>query len=371
MSENNDVASVPEAQPHKQFMQEVLPISNWGEWLELAKAAITLDQKLGLLHCAFGVELGQREYDPDMHKYPPYTSTERLEFFFGVADGWLYGESFDFRTPEERFERQGYPINETRYFSGYDKNGDRREQGKSQLRQQLATKAFDLLCLNFFRMSEKREYRDTETPETKWLRKIVSGPLYPTIRKFFRVEKAEFGGVRIRNLSIRSDARSNNEKIAIDFLLKLPKFLWEWKESQIESYWPEKERVEMEAMNTLTRSRVNEAKPWILEILILLGETRLLRWDWILEFDEACLAKLKKIALRNELQPHIHLFDEFRDGPRKVATIDEACYIGSPAAWLIKKHELMTRERTRLSDIQKAKRGIQEAKQKIKKLKTT
>jgi len=48
---------------------------------------------------------------------------------------------------------------------------------------------------------------------------------------------------------------------------------------------------------------------------------------WILEFDNPCLAKLKEIALRRELSSHRHPVTE----DRKVADIDEACYLGSSA----------------------------------------
>jgi hypothetical protein len=82
----------------------------------------------------------------------------------------------------------------------------------------------------------------------------------------------------------------------------------------------------------------------MVEVLVALGRLEVLR-KYLLELLEPdpCLAKLKEIALREHFSNHHNLVRE----DRPVASLDEACYLGSEAAWLLKEYELMTKEYTR------------------------
>lgn len=53
---------------------------------------------------------------------------------------------------------------------------------------------------------------------------------------------------------------------------------------------------------------------------------------------------------------------------RPVATLDEACYVGSMTAWFLEEYELRKREHNRLELILEAERQKEEADQQIKKL---
>lgn len=87
-------------------------------------------------------------------------------------------------------------------------------------------------------------------------------------------------------------------------------------------------------------------KIWAVQLLSYLRKL------WI--FDKAmvwldceCQAKLKEIALETVLVRPDHPVDE----DRRVHTLDEARFAGSPEAWLLFRHELHWREYERLNRI--------------------
>lgn len=348
---------------HLRFMQIVRPPEDWEEWLELGRAATTLDQKLGLLHGAFEVEMGYREMDPETYRREPYTYADRLEEFFKIADGWA--DHYLLKTGRNRYG------DEPKYVVGLDKNWNRMIRTESEQRQVLARKAFDMLAAHFFRMPSIQENSHNRSDdEFQLLQWFVFGPLFPVVQNFFRVDKSAREKAKIRNLSYpwRESERSQQEKHAISFLIKLAKFLWSWRKPCIDRWDNESpdtkathDKEEKESL--VMQATVDDAKPWMIEVLAELHELSLLE-KWILELDGPCLATLKKIALRNELSEH--------GGPviksRKVITIDEACYLGSAAGWLLKKHELAVREHKRLNAILSAERKKREADREIAQL---
>ena len=298
---------------------------------------------LGLLHVGFNVSLETSAYGEEQH-----SDIDRLAFYFNVADGWA--DDFLLCVPGEDNRRE--------YEMGRDKNGNVMRKSESELRQQVARNAFDMLCTNLFTWELHESNREFGW---KWVTTITSDALFPIIQNFFRAEEGRFGDIGIRNFSLYHKERSHNEKQAVSFLLNLVRFLWVWKEQEIWSGNPD--RAELEKQQRETRSRLNEAKPWMVEILSELGELRLLR-EWMLELDKPCLKKLKDVALRGRLREHSHPVK----ADRKVATIDEACFTGSAAARFLKEHELKKREHERLSAIREAEREREKADQKIKKL---
>lgn len=332
----------------ERFMHEVRPPSDWEDWLALATESKSIQQKLGLLHGIFEFEMGRGDWDTNLGEhggYREYSNVDRLEVLFAIADGW---------NDHYAFQTQGVSSrDEPTYMMGYDKKQERRiQKSVRELRQMLARKAFDLLCLNFFRMDEPSPHSDRERIETDWLQRIVVSRVFPTIQQFFRITvDTIMHRSEIRNLSYCDNQRSNNEKSAVEFLLKLPKILWEWRSG----------RTGDESKEAEVRARVDTAKPWMLDVLSTLGELRLMQHEWILALDAPCLAKLREVALRNEIN---HCYNPVRES-RNVASLEEACYVGSKAAWLLKQHELMIREHERLSVIQNAEWALEKAKRVI------
>ena len=107
-----------------------------------------------------------------------------------------------------------------------------------------------------------------------------------------------------------------------------------------------------------------------------------LLYKHIFGLDEACLAKLKEIALSTQLSH----YDQPVAEDRKVETVDEACYAGSLAAEFLVIHEIKNRvngqlgaahearlaaeaERRRLSKIREAEEAVDEANRRVEELK--
>ncbi len=315
---------------HTLLTREIRPIRNWHEWLARWQAAKDLQWMESLLHVGFSVPLERWQ-----HGEREYNRIDRDIFYFTIANGWADNYLLCLQENQEK-----------KYYAGYDSNGNVIKKTLGELRQQLAHKAFNMLCLNFFKV-KLRNNRDGF--DEVWERLIVSERLFPVIQNFFRVEERRYGNhLRILNLPLRDDKRSHNEQQAVNFLLNLAQFLWMWEEPNTEWY---SEREKIDERLAATRVRVDTAKSWMVEVLAILKGLDVLR-KWILKLDKACLAKLKEIALRNELSTYQHPVIK----NRPVATLDEACYFGSKTAWLLKEHELMTKEHERLGKILKAER---------------
>lgn len=307
---------------HTTLTREIRPIRNWHEWLARWQEAETMEEMLGLLHVGFNASL---ERGAIWEK--TYDKIDRLTFYFTIADGWA--DSYLLKISED--ENKEYQV-------GYDQDGHVIRESLRKLRHQVARKAFDILCsTNFFRteLLDSENCRGYES-RIKWEEMITSERLFPVIQNFFRAERGLFGDrIEIRNLSRWDDKRSHNEQQAVNFLLNLAKFVWEWREYEIPSWYTSEQKDEMKMRNVEMRSRLDSAKPWMVEVLAQLGRLDVLR-KWILKLDEVCLTKLKEIALRNKLETY-RQYSVIKDRP--VATLDEACYVGSKAAWFLKEHE--------------------------------
>ncbi|MCX6786572.1 MAG: hypothetical protein NTU85_02000 [Candidatus Kaiserbacteria bacterium] len=335
---------------HTLLTREIRPIRNWYEWLLLWAKTETIEEMLGLLHVGFNVSLeketpGELEYD----------EVDRIIFYFTMADGWADGPSL--RLPNDGNKE---------YRTGFDLNGWVIKKRPFELRQQLAKKAFDMLCMNFFK-TELRDDRAGSSPEfqTEWEKIVTSKRLFPIIQKFFEVKDLPVNGmVKIRNFSERNEKRSHNEQLVVKFLLNLTEFVWEWKEDEIPWFTPDKEKERVENQNVEMHSRLNSSKPWMTEVLIGLDEIDTLA-RWMIKIDENCLSKLRVIAFSTELR-------KFKKHPvkrdRRVATLEEACFAGTPAAIFLKTRELVMREHTRLTKILKAEQVLEKASRKVEEL---
>ena len=331
---------------HNLLSREIRPIRNWHEFLERWQAATTLEEMLGLLHAGLSVPLERYQYGEK-----EYDRVDRVMFYFAIAGGWADNDLL--KMPAD---------GEGKCPFGRDERSNTIYKTASELRQVVALKAFNMLCMNFFRAEFEGGGRDGRWFGDFWEEEVASDRLFSTILIFFRAEEDRFDRVRIRNLSRRSEP-SHNEELARNFLLNLARFIWGWREKEIHSYYKEDEKEAVKKRNTKTRARLDAAKPWMVEVLEQLDRFDLLR-EWALTLDKPCLAKLKEIAFRSELSQHSHPVAK----DRGVATLDEACYVGSPAAWFLKKRELKISEGKRLKAILEAKLDIEKADRKIKEL---
>jgi len=330
---------------HTLLTREIRPIRNWNEWLARWQAAEDIQWMESLLHVGFSIsferQYGEREYD----------RVDRYIFYFTIADGWADDYLLKLKEDEGRT-----------YSVGQDANWNTINKTPSELRQQVARKAFNMLCMNLFKIDlGGTDIRGDGRFDRIWEESIASERLLPVIQNFFRLEESRYGSsIRIRNLSYPGNRRPHNEQQAINFLLNLAKFLWGWKKPNTQF---SSNKDEMDKHFAAKRVCLDAAKPWMTEILVELNELDVLR-ERILELDDACLAKLREIALHAELSNFRHPVME----DRSVATLNEACYVDSRSAWLLKVHELKAREDGRLRMIRESEQQKVDADYRIQKL---
>jgi hypothetical protein len=341
MDSGKEVTAVKEGQGvHPLLEKQIRPIHNWHEWLKRWEEARYFQELESLLHCGFNVSFelgtnGEKKYD----------NIDRVLFYLSVADGWSRYDSF------EKAEERG-----SRYLFIWSMEGVYLHKTPAELRRQLARKAFDILCLNFFKL--KIEIEGHEEYKKFWNQLVSAEQLLPAIQKFFRVEKTIFNDYVVCNLFGQSEA-SHNQKLAVNFLVKLIDFIWKWKMPYLNDW-----EKDQEPFFLAIEARLNKVKPWTIEVLSLLRMLDNLR-DHLLDFDEPCLAKLKEIARLAKLEKfHHHPVEE----DRLVATLEEACYVGSKSALLLKEHEIKMVEHKRLSGIQEATWAKERAEKKIAEL---
>jgi len=328
-----------ETSKHPLLDLEIVPISDWSEWLECWREAKNLQITESLLHVGYTIPLGYSGLDDRT-----YTRVDREVFYFSIADGWS-DPSFFFRAPCDSHRE---------YIVGHDSSGNVIRENCAIIRRRIANKAFSMLCLNFFKGIELRGGgRHHEEFNDHWENLIMSEKFFPILQNFFRIEKGSSSGtITIRNLPQRGQ-KPHHEEFVFNFLLNLVRFIWGWKDPGVTTWRSKEEQEEEKKKFEPMRLRIDSAKPWLVEILHQMGELNMLR-EWMLEWDKPTLAKLKEIALRKKFR------DPISDG-RQVETIEEACYLGSKAGWLIKQHELMKSEQKRLDSISKAQRKREEA----------
>ena len=320
MSEQNQTTTATDYSLIKRVVQP--PIRNWHHWLERWDNAEDFQQMESLLHCGFNISLSRGHYSEKEYKH-----LDRVMLYLAVADGWQNSELLRLREDEG-----------TSYMFGYDERGATVWKKPSVLRQMIARKAFDMLCLNFFKgisLVDNSDHRRC-TYDRVWTEEIVTPQFLPLIQNFFRVECGQRFGVR--NLTPNYDNRTHNEQDAIQFLVNFAEFIWGGLE------------VEDDENPSETRKLAESAKPWMTEVLVRLNRLDILR-KRILKLDEATLAKLKEVALRdNNFSRHSHPVLE----DRKVESVEEACYLGSKTAWLLKEYEVVMQVHGRLKTIQEA-----------------
>lgn len=338
----------PETSPvHDLLSREIRPLRNWKEWLDRWQSAVSLQEMLGLLHGGFDVTTEKSSWEE-----PAYNQLDRISFYLRLADGWI--DSSRLRKPEDRGLRYDFR----------DKNaGSSSEKEPFELRMMVARKAFDMLCLHFFRQELPPRPGDREY-ESYWSSLTANGNLLPLLMKFFRVEPSEIKECSIENLCIGLRDGSHNQKHAMTFLKNLATFLWHWEKPDLSFlFLRDEEKKTRERQASELEGRIEEAKPWMIEVLVSLDEIDILS-PIALSLDKKSLGKLREIALRQNLECAFYPVEK----DRKVRSIEEACYAGSKAAWFLKMREICLQEQTRLEEIQKAQQAKDAADRKLRHL---
>jgi hypothetical protein len=340
--------------------KQIRPPYNWHESRSLWDAATTASQLESVLHTGFNVRT-----DKYAHNEPAYSHEDVIVFYFGVANGWAAAYD-ELRVAGDTAER---------LFSGWDKSGCPILKTAWELRTGLARKAFDMLCTQFFCLNGHDEHEECwrmrhdmrDAWQGYWAHEIATEKLFPCITEFFGIQKLGLErGFKIRNLSSSDDRISHNEELARSFLVNLAGFLWGWKEDDIPTYLEQDTQNKVKAKNLAMRSRIETAKPWMVEVLSILGRLDVLQQKQVLS--QACLEKLAAIAMRSRLS---RLYDHPVTADRLVTTLDEARYAGSPAAWLLARYETHARVHARLTQIRDAQAARAQAEEQLAELTAT
>lgn len=310
------------------------PCQNWHEWVTRWNEGNNLHELLGLLHSGFTVPLlddNVEGYDPGPRKYD---WIDRVACYLSIADGWERVSELSFLADNPK----------TTFAIGLDGAGKLQLMKQAQMRQILATKAFEMLALNFFKVDMPSDYRERSKFVENWGEKISTERLMNSILGFFRTEVSEAGRYWVYNAGLRPDTFNHHIKYAYSFLLLLATYLWQWKpETLITGLLPKGEEEAERRRIATRRHYVGATRIWMLEVLMALGRLDFFD-DKLLKVDGICQSELRKMALQARLSEH-------RDPvttTRKVTSVDEACYAGNKAALLLKRVEIAQKEEQRL-----------------------
>ena len=336
MPENSEQYG-PEIPFHNLFSREIRPINGWKEWLDIWNEARTMEQMIGLLHCGFDVEesCGRREDPPKV---------DRLTFYFGIADGWRDTDLLGLPRENQIWQR----------YERYDEYGKLITKYPKDLRKMVAKKAFEMLCQKVF----KEDLFDGDLFSRFWADVVATEGFLSLVQNFFAwQERPMSSGYYLRNLEHRTKYQSHLEREAVGFIKNLATLVWDIRRGMSSNGVAQKSEL------------LFMARPWTVEILSALGEYDMLR-EWLMYFDKTSLLKLQEIAMRGILSP-LKCYDghfELVRNERPVADLDEACFLGSRAAWLLKEYELKKRVHGRLEAITRAERERDLAEEKVRRL---
>lgn len=331
---------------HDLFSREIRPLRNWSEWLDRWQSAVSIEEMLGLLHMGLTVST------KTSHDIEPAVSP--FEFYLKIADGWAFESNFI-------TDNRDYT---TGYVYGKDQYGHPCNVSLGNLRRIVAQKAFDELCIHYFKCTPYQHQGYSEDKDAwveRWREKVDARKL-ELLMSFFKIEDNQ-----LKNLQ-RGLRHSHNEKLAVDFLLHLAVFIWQWKDREVGDWMTPSNREKWIDKNNRFRDLLGKAKLWMIEVLADLHEIGQLHNRHIYKLDKACLDKIKEIAMRVQFESHASLQVLGFNETRPVATLEEACYAGSPCAWFLKKYELVSNEDERLKALAEAEKERRKVEARIKEL---
>ena len=144
-----------------------LPLYNWHAFLKAWNEAEDHQRQFDLLFEGFTVSIGKGSWEEKEYEW-----IDRVIFYLDIADGWNESSSFSFGRLVE--DRGTYQI-------GYDEHGHPVKLDVTGLDQRLARKAFQGLCLNFFKNVEVLT-RDRDGFHRNWEEEIVTDKFFPVIQ---------------------------------------------------------------------------------------------------------------------------------------------------------------------------------------------
>jgi len=304
-----NLVTVPTAE-HKHPLRALKPakFQTFEEWLAQWKAAKYQAEMLGLLHCL-----------ADEENYI-LNVPEGVSFALEIADDY------------------------DGYFDGYE-DYDRQELARA--RKTIAQKAFQVLCLKFFKTPTRFE----EKPHWWWM--LSHEVLFQKVLWFLRPEQ--------RNYWYESERLDHPQDLFQKFLEEFPQVGWEYPSlyHRYEGRWSQED----DGM----QARMIAARPRFVEIIL---KTRRVHWLSGQELDDACIAKLTELALREKLSLPPKLDGSHEDTHRKPESLEEAALGGSVPAKMLLLHKIIGEERQRLAalyEVEEKRRALDKRAERLKK----
>lgn len=324
---------------HPLLQREVWSITSWKQFLEYWSATQTMEQMVGLLHVGLAI---------------PYTDQDcgirdRIVFYLQIADSWEFGDILI--GPNESTDRE--------YTYGIDEDCQLLKASRCDLRKMVAKKAFSILCSHCFKLELGVNADDRRYLFGFGWYDAFSAKIFPALMDFFRITRGNWKNSRIGNIPI---LETHQKKVTERFLGNMFKYACR-----------RVEEIETRTLRTgfcgkdevVEKERLEAAKAPLVERLLWVDGGVAILEEYLLKLNEQCLKVLKEEALRAELT-------EWDGHPvrsrRPVASIEEACYVGSPAAQLLKLYKIKKGEYDRLTSIIAAEDEVEAAKKRLKEL---
>lgn len=321
-----------ESGKHVLLEKDLTYIKDWEGWKELWEGESQAEYLNSLLFFGFDISANENE------------AVERLCLYLEIADGT--GRSSNFVKENEEGEDEYFRLR----FLNPCKTFIQREyengiKTKAEFREMLAKKAFQVLCLKFFKNTSKEGYLPS------WHKELLDPDVLAKLFWFFRSEN-QWRWLDDHHLKI-----VNN--FGYDFCL----FVWNHANGKYRFGFNYPREIDEETI-ALFRS----VCPDVITVLARLHKLDfLMSRDRYEEVDENCLDRLKKLSLNNVLcLPKID--SSWGNEHRKPKDIKEACLGGSQAARVLTILQIQQKEKAKFNEIQKLEKQRQLAEKELKKL---
>ncbi len=293
-----------EVEEAKHPLLDLTPITfhEFKEWLERWEGTTYLAERLGLLHC-LTTENGW------------WKGRELVLLLLEVADGYTRERGF---------------------ITEYGYSGD---EQNIRNRQDIAEKAFGVLCLKFF----KGGIRD-EKPSWWWM--LEDEVLFQKVLWFLRRDKNH---MRNRDFEISDDSIGHQQRVFRTFLYDFTRLGWKFR-SLSERGWDEE-------ADGVVKKRLIAARPQFIEIL---DELKELNWLNGQELDAASLKKLTELALGKECHLPPTRILQSSNTYRKPQDLPEAVLGDSVAAQVVLLHRVRGKALRRINELFEASKAQHE-----------
>lgn len=264
---------------HPLEIKVVRKSKTWDQWLEQWYSTQDLSDLISLLHNGFDTVLNE-DYQPE----------QRIIFYLSIAEDC----NFSSRLEESRKD--------------------------------IAKKAFEMLCLRFFKVDRFYGHRYFFEQRPIGLVKEMFMPL----AYFFGYRKdGTFHDFASRNVFISNERTDDHrDKVALNFLKFFISFILEFRQIPDNSHYSESIRKRNREFNLWMSKTVDELKPWAVFVLLNFGKNKKL--IELARKDRRILFILKDIEKEFEV-------DNGRGGYRKVRNHKDALQKDIEVSWIIER----------------------------------